>query len=286
MSKSAGSKNHDEHVHVFQSNSLGLPHLPTYFRELWRRRDFAFEMSKSTLRTQQVNSFIGKFWLVLNPLLLATVYYFLVMVLSGGKNSGSDYFVHLVAGIFVFYFVAACMSTGASSITGAGRLITNSSFPRLLLPIASVRTALGRFLPTVPIFFILFFVTDSQFKWEQLLAIPVFFLIVMFSFGMAAFFGALQVYFRDTASFLPYLTRILLYISPVLWYQDQAREVFRLVGVINPLFPLIGAYSDLLVRGQMPSMLTWIMCIAWSILSVVFGSWFFMAREREFAVRL
>lgn len=286
MFKSVSSKVPDEHVHVFQSNNLGLPHLPTYFRELWRRKDFAYEMSKSTLRTQQVNSVIGKFWLVLNPLLLATIYYFLVMVLSGGKNSGSEYFVHLVAGIFVFYFVAASMSTGASSITGAGRLITNSSFPRLLLPIASVRTALGRFLPTVPIFFILFFVTDSEFKWEQLLAIPVFLLIVIFSFGMAAFFGALQVYFRDTASFLPYLTRILLYISPVLWYQDQAREVFKLVGAINPLFPLIGAYSDLLVRGEMPSLLTWIMCVAWSIVALIFGCWFFMAREREFAVRL
>ena len=286
MSKSQSSKKHDEDIHVFQSNSLGLPHLPTYFRELWKRRDFAYEMSRSSLRTQQANSVIGKFWLVLNPLLLATVYYFLVMVLSGGKHGGPEYFVHLVAGIFIFYFVSGSMAAGASSITGAGRLITNSSFPRLLLPIASVRTALGRFAPTVPIFFILFFISGSQFKWQQLLVIPVFFLILIFSLGMAAFFGALQVYFRDTTSFLPYVTRILLYISPVLWYQEQARAVFKMVGVVNPLFPLIGAYSDLIVRGEIPSLLTWVMCVAWSLISIIFGCWFFMAREREFAVRL
>lgn len=286
MSKTGENKVNDELVHIFQSNALGLPHLPTYFRELWRRRDFAIEMSRSTLRTQQANSIIGKFWLILNPLLLATVYYFLVMVLSGGKHSGPDYFVHLVSSIFIFYFVAGCITSGAASITGAGRLITNSSFPRLLLPIAAVRTSLGRFLPTVPIFFVLFLISGSEFKWQQILVVPVFLLIMTFALGMATFFGALQVYFRDTTSFLPYVNRILLYISPVLYYAEQARDAFKVVGIVNPLFPLIGAYSDTLVRGVIPSISVWLACIAWASTSLVFGCWFFLSREREFAVRL
>lgn len=286
MSEAVEFKKQEDPIHIFQSNSIGLPHLPTYFRELWRRRDFAYEMSRSTLRTQQANSTIGKFWLVLNPLLLAGVYYFLVMVISSGSHRGPEYFAHLVGGIFAFYFISNSMIAGASSITSAGRLIMNASFPRLLLPLAAVRTAFGRFVPTVPIFFIFYLLGGATLKWEQLLAIPIFGLMMMFSFGLAAFFGALQVYFRDTTSFLPYINRILLYISPVLYYPDQARHYFKLIGVFNPLFPLLGAFTDCLVRGLIPSLGVWLACLAWSITSLLFGCWFFMSREREFAVRL
>jgi teichoic acid transport system permease protein len=123
-------------------------------------------------------------------------------------------------------------------------------------------------------------------KWQQLLVIPVFVLIAIFSFGLAAFFAALQVYFRDTTSFLPYVNRILLYISPVLYYAEQARHYFKLIGTFNPLFPLLGAFSDTLVRGIVPTLGVWLACVGWAAGSLVFGSWFFMAREREFAVRL
>jgi teichoic acid transport system permease protein len=109
---------------------------------------------------------------------------------------------------------------------------------------------------------------------------------MVFALGMATFFGALQVYFRDTTSFLPYVTRILLYISPVLFYAEQARNVFRVIGIANPLFPLIGAYSDTLVRGVVPSISVWLACVAWAFTSLIFGCWFFLSREREFAVRL
>ncbi|MEI6108911.1 MAG: ABC transporter permease [Actinomycetes bacterium] len=286
MSKTAELEKQDDPIHIFQSNSIGLPHLPTYFRELWRRRDFAYEMSRSTLRIQQANTVIGKFWLVLNPLLLAGVYYFLVMVISSGSHRGPEYFAHLVAGIFAFYFISNSMIGGAASITGAARLVMNASFPRLLLPIAAVRTAFGRFIPTVPIFMIFYVIGGSTLKWQQLLAIPVFGLMMVFSIGMAAFFAALQVYFRDTTAFLPYLNRILLYISPVLYYPDQARHYFKLIGVFNPLFPLLGAFSDTLVRGIVPSVGVWLACVAWAISAFLFGCWFFMSREREFAVRL
>jgi teichoic acid transport system permease protein len=276
----------DEPIHIFQSNSIGLPHLPTYFRELWRRRDFAYELSRSTLRIQQANTVIGKFWLVLNPLLLAGVYYFLVMVISSGSHRGPEYFAHLVAGIFAFYFISNSMIGGAASITGASRLVMNASFPRLLLPISAVRTAFGRFLPTVPIFVIFYVFGGTTLKWQQLLSIPVFLLIMIFSIGLAAFFAALQVYFRDTTAFLPYLNRILLYISPVLYYPDQMRHYFKLIGAFNPLFPLLGAFSDTLVRGIVPSAGVWLASTAWAIVSLLFGCWFFMSREREFAVRL
>ena len=87
--------------------------------------------------------------------------------------------------------------------------------------------------------------------------------------GVAAFFAALQVYFRDTASFLPYFVRIWLYLSPVLWYADEARQHYGETGArfaaINPLYTIIGGWSDLLVRGNVPPLSMWLFAAAWAV---------------------
>ena len=53
-------------------------------RELWRRREFACELSRTNLRAQHFDTAFGQLWLVLNPLLLALVYFVLVDILRGG----------------------------------------------------------------------------------------------------------------------------------------------------------------------------------------------------------
>ena len=67
--------------HHYGPHRAGLPPLVPYFRELWARREFAAEMSKATLRGANVNTFFGQAWIVLNPLLLAGVYYLLVTII-------------------------------------------------------------------------------------------------------------------------------------------------------------------------------------------------------------
>ena len=72
--------------HVYEPHKIGLPPLGPYIRELWRRRDFAREMARTTLQAQHFNTAFGQLWLVLNPLLLAGVYFVLVDILRGGAS--------------------------------------------------------------------------------------------------------------------------------------------------------------------------------------------------------
>ena len=289
---------------VFEPHRAGLPAVGPYARELWRRREFAVELSKSTMRAAQSMTFFGRLWLVLNPLLLALVYYLLVVVLTGGGSNaelGRGYFVYLVSGLFTFYFVAGSMSAGAASVVGGGKLIMNQAFPRLLLPFSAVRTAFRRFLPTLIVF--LFFFTAFwwagtraegpqalHFGWAQLLGIPALGLIVVFSAGLAALFATLQVYFRDTTSFLPYFNRIWLYASPVLYTPEmlvrRLPESLEPFVWLNPMYPLLGVWNEAVVEARVPSPSLWAGAVAWALIAIVGGSLFLMSREREFAVRL
>ena len=275
--------------HVYVPHKAGIPPLNNYVTELWRRREFASELSRSNLRSANTLTVFGQLWLVLNPLLLAAVYFLLVQVISGGKH-GWDFFAQLTAGLFTFYFVAASMQTGAASVVGGGKLLLNTAFPRLLMPFSAVCTAFFRFLPTLPVYFFFHIIAGLPFRLGTLAAIPFLFLIVIFALGVSAFFATLQVYFRDTASFLPYVNRIWLYISPVLWSIEQVPNRFRplisILEVINPLHSMLGGFIEALSRGHVPHLSTWLIAATWSFGAFAVGSLYFMSREREFAVRL
>jgi teichoic acid transport system permease protein len=274
--------------HVYEPHKAGLPPLAPYFRELWRRREFAKESSKSTMKAANSLTVFGQLWLIINPLLLAAVYYLLVNVISG-RADGWEFFAHLTAGLFTFYLVAGSMQTGAASVVAGGKLLMNTSFPRLLLPLSAVRTAFFRFLPTMPVYFIFHLLAGNPLRWQTLTALPFLAMLIVFSCGLAAFFAALQVYFRDTSSFMPYFVRIWLYISPVIWLLDNVQKLyghFAPFAHLNPLFPMLGGFTEALVQGKVPSLQMWVEGTLYSVVFFIVGSLFFMSREREFAVRL
>lgn len=275
--------------HQYTPHRAGLPPLIPYFRELWHRRPFAAEMSKATLRGANTSTFFGQAWLVLNPLLLATVYYLLVTIIRG--KGDSMHFLHLCLGLFAFNFVTTAATTGATSITTSGKLLINTAFPRLLIPLSAVRTAFFRFLPTFAVYFVFHLIFNRDY-WHPRMLLAAYFLLMMviFAMGLAAFFATLQVYFRDLRHFLPYVMRIWLYISPILWMPEMlARfdsKVLLTLVQINPMYAMLTGYTNLLQDGVWPDAYTWWSSAAWALGVAVIGFLYFISREREFAVRL
>lgn len=275
-------------VHVYEPHKVGLPALRPYFKALWQRREFAAEMSRTNIRGAHTNTFFGQVWLVLNPLLLALVYYLLTDIIAGGgsKIGAAERFAHMCGGLFAFYYFSGAMTAGAASVVGGGKLLMNQSFPRMLLPLSAVRTAFFRFLPTLVVYLAIHLLMRQRLHWQMLLAPAFLIMLTFFAAGMGMIFAALQVYFRDTTSFLPYFVRIWLYMSPVLWFAEQAPPRFKGFIQYNPLYPLLGGWADLLVKGEIPKWQMWAGSGFWAILAFVVGSLFFMSREREFVVRL
>lgn len=272
--------------HVYEPHRVGLPRFGPYVRELWRRRAFATELAHTKMDAANTDTVLGQLWLVVNPMLLASVYYLLVSVISGGRQDGIDYLAHITAGLFAFYFVSTSMTTGAQAVLSSGRLIMNTPFPKMLLTLSTVYQALRRFLPTLIVYFAIHVLADRPIGWVLLWLFPVFLLAVLFALGLANILATLQVYFRDTSSFLPYFVRIWLYVSPVLLTADQMRDKFKGLHALNPLYSILGAWTDVLDEAKTPGLDLWLQAIAWSVGTFVVGSLLFMSRERDFAVRL
>lgn len=263
-----------------------MPPLRAYFKDFLSRIDFAKQLASSGLRAQHSNTVAGQLWLVINPLLLALTYFFLVMVVSKGANRGTEYFAHLLAGIFMFYFVSNSLVGGASSIVNVGSLISNKAFPRLLLPFSSIIMAARRFLPTMIVYVCFHLLFRLPISVKQFALLPVFFLFLTFSFGLAAFFATLQIYFRDTRTILPYVMRIWLYLTPVLYFSKQISENLSVISKLNPLYDLFVLWGEILIKGVIPGPQIWIGAVLWTSIIFIGGISFFLSREREFAIRV
>ena len=223
-------------------------------------------------------------WLVLNPLLLSGVYFFLIIIISG--SSDKTRYAHLTAALFLFYLVANSLTGGVKSVTAGQRLILNTAFPRIMLPLSAVVIAIFKFLPTMAVFLVMRTILGLPFDVEMLWAIPVLMIAILLALGLAITISCVNVYFRDIASFLPYLTRTLLYLSPILYEAVDLKPKLKTIELFNPLFPLLDSWSRALVHGQVPLMSNLLISLAWAVGIFIIGTYFFLSREREFAVRL
>ena len=273
-----------EPMQVYEPFRAGLPPLIRYWKSLWSRRTFIAEYSRSELREQHFDSLFGQLWLVLNPLLLSAVYFFLIIIIQGSSNETR--YAHLTATLFLFYLVANSLTGGVKSITAGQRLILNTAFPRIMLPISAVVIAVAKFTPTLLVFLIIRTVLGLPYTWEMLWAVPVLLITIFLALGLAITISCINVYFRDISSFLPYLTRTLLYLSPILYEASALKPELLAIEAFNPLFPILDSWSRTLVHGQAPQGSSLLTGLAWATGVFLIGTYFFLSREREFAVRL
>jgi teichoic acid transport system permease protein len=274
--------------HHYGPHRAGLPPLIPYLRELWHRRGFAIEMSRANMRGANITTFFGQAWMVLNPLLLALIYYMLVTIIR--QRADPNYFAHLTLNLFLFTLLQSAVTSGTTSVVRSGRLLINTAFPRLLIPLSAIRTAFYQFLPTIPVYLIIhaiFF--TNQWHPRMLLGLFFIFMTLIFATGLSALFATLQIYFRDTKNFLPYLMRVWMYLSPILWMPsmlDSLPPEFSVLVELNPMYAMLDGYTALIQLGQIPPAYVWLVAAGWALVALVAGCLIFISREREFAVRL
>jgi teichoic acid transport system permease protein len=271
-------------LEVFLPFKGGLPPLRKYLSQLYSRRQFMAAFARSELRRQNYGSAFGQIWLILNPLLLSAVYFLLIVIISGHADKAR--YGHLTASLFIFYLVTDAIVAGAKSITSGGRLVLNSAFPRLMLPMSAAVVSLFKFLPTLLVLIVFHALLGLPFSWTMLVAIPLIALFFLFALGCSIFFACVNVYFRDAQNLIPYLTRTLLYLSPVLYEASALKSNLHFLKNINPMYPLLDMWSKVMVHAQLPDIHELYQSLLWTALVLIVSTYLFLSREREFAVRI
>lgn len=253
-----------------------------YLNRLREHRDLAVHLALGKIRAANSTSLLGLVWWVLNPLLLAAVYFLVFGVIFGSGRGDPEYLAYLLSGMFAFYYTTRCITGGATSITSNARLVSNLRFPRIILPASVVLEAAIGFAASILVFFVLAWTVAGVGPGiHTFWLVPAFLIQSAFNLGLGALVARFAVYYGDMGNLLPYLLRIWLYLSPVIWtldYIEGASPEIQQVIAWNPMFSILALYRTALVDYDLSSELLW-RAVAVSLVTLAVGAGVFIKGE-------
>jgi teichoic acid transport system permease protein len=232
--------------------------LAAYLRGIWDRRSFVWNVALNELRHRQVTSVLGNLWHLLNPALNIGVYFLIFGLLLETDRGVDNFLLFLTIGIFTFQFVQKSTMDGAKSIVTNKGMIKAVRFPRAMLPITSTVTELLAMLPAVVVMLVVAVVTGEPISVRWLGLLPLLVVQSVFCLGAALIAARLTAHLIDTLQILPFVFRLMLYASGVIFSVDAYVERSGFVHtlfVLNPLYCYISiarwAIMDMPLRAEL-----------------------------------
>jgi len=237
---------------------------------LLRYRELLRHLVAKDLKLKYRGSILGFVWSLLNPLVMISVYTIAFRYILQVKTPG--FVLYLVVGILAwnFFATATLMATGA--IIENGGLLKSVSFPRAILPIASVLFNFAQYVLTALVYFPIMLLVYRVPPSASMLAYPVFLLLhLLFTIGLALLLATGTAFFRDLRHFLEIALAALFWLTPVLYEIQTAPPMLRGVLRLSPVAPFLTAYHDVLFYRRWPDGLTWALAIAYAGIALWIG---------------
>ncbi|WP_265521814.1 ABC transporter permease [Oerskovia flava] len=258
--------------------------LSTYTRELWRRRAFVWTLASSRAYSRNQNNYLGQLWSVLNPLLLAIVYYLVFGVLLSTTAGVDNFAGFLVIGIFIFTFIGSSLQAGANSVLSNTGLVRALKFPRAVLPLSVTLAELVTLLPALGVMVVIVLFTGEPLSWQWLTLIPAVLLTQIFTSGASFILARVVVSARDLRNLIPVAIRLLRYVSGVFYsiatYVDEG--VLGAIMYYQPVAVYLNLVRSALLEQFDADLTLWIAGVAWAFVLLVVGYVVFWKAEERY----
>ncbi|MEO8196928.1 MAG: ABC transporter permease [Thermoanaerobaculia bacterium] len=256
-----------------------------YWRDLWRYRDLFLILAWRDVAVRYKQTFIGVAWAVLRPFLTMIVFTVVFGRLAKLPTDGNAPYALLVfAGMLPWTLFSSALTGAADSMLASSQLVGKVYFPRMIIPVATVVTALIDFVISLSILAAVMAWYRFAPGW-QILLLPAFVILALVaSIGPGLWISALNMKYRDFRYLLPFLVQIGLYVCPVGFSSSVIPAEYRLLYSINPMVGIIDGFRWSILGGASPLYLPG---FALSLAVVVFFLWLgvsrFRATEKSFA---
>ena len=260
--------------------------LPPRLGDVWRNRELFWILVWRDVKVRYAQTTLGAAWMLFQPLALMLVYTFAFGHLAKVKTPGIPYPVFALSGLVLWIFVSRATLMGSESLIVNMPLITKTSCPRILIPIAAVFSVFADFLVAIVLYVILAAFYGVAPGWHVVFVPPLLLVACILALGLGLFLSATTVRYRDVGQALPFLITLWFFLSPVAYLlQTPGHSWETVVQALNPLVGLILALRWALLDTPAPhGMLA--MAVAVSVLIFVGGVARFAQTERTIADEL
>ena len=207
----------------------------TNFVVLFKHRFLVRNLVRKEIRGKYRNALLGYTWTVLEPAMLAAVYYFLFIMLAG--NADKMYPVWVIIGVVVWSCFGKALQGTVSSLSRNGQTIHLVYFPRVIFPMTAVQgniiISMMSCLVVIPIMIIY----DLPLT-IYLIYLPLSILMAGFlAIGLGMLVAPINCIQRDIEHLFRFIVRAGFFLSPVMWTYEMALErgAFGEMVLYNPM---------------------------------------------------
>lgn len=229
-------------------------------KKLQMKIDLLWILTRKEIILQYKRTSLGIFWSLLNPLLLALVFYVAFNIILRVQIHNFPLF--MLSALFPWTWFATSVSASTVSLISNKSLIKKFPFPKHYLLIASVLSQGIHFIFSLPIILVLIYIYNKTVGIVWLIGIP-FFLLIQFTLtlGFSLPFSVINVYFMDFQFIVAFLLQMLFWITPIVYQFDSIPELYRsLFLYLNPLASLMSSWRELFMSNK----------IYWNVVAIAF----------------
>jgi len=250
--------------------------IPPRLGELWSYRELLFFLIWRDIKVRYAQTVLGVSWTLIQPIALTLVFTYGFHRLGNIETEGVPYTVFALTGVIFWTFFSRAVTQGSDSLVENAALVTKIYCPRMLIPIASIVSA----LVDLALSLVLVLVVTSFYgyypTWRYVLLVPVVLVGLAFAAALTSLLAAINVRYRDVRYGIPFFVMLWLFISPV------AYPIENPVAALNPLVGIIDAFRWCLV-GTPVTAWSLGLALAATIGTIIVGTGYFMRAERTLA---
>lgn len=224
-----------------------------YRRSLWL-------LTTRDLKVRYSTSALGYLWSILDPLVMAGIYWFVFTQVFGRGVGHEPYILFLLTALLSWMWFSGAISDATRAFTREAKLIRSTTIPRTIWVARLVLSKGIEFVLAIPVLAI-FFVANMGVREDGtpgaelhvealwwLLAIP---MQAALTLGIGLLIAPLVVFFRDLERAVKLVLRFLFYASPIIYGLHDLPEELRMWGAFNPLAGIFSLYRAAFFPDQL-----------------------------------
>ena len=216
--------------------------------DLWRYRDLLLMFVRRDFVSVYKQTILGPLWFILQPLITTFMFIIIFDQVAGIPTDGAPPALFYLSGLVIWNYFSTCLTKTSTTFTGNVEIFGKVYFPRLIVPISTVISALISFgiqlvlLFVLLLYFYLVFDVEFYFNW-YLLALP--FLLILIAglgLGMGIIISSMTTKYRDLVFLVNFGVQLLMYATPVIYPLSFFEGKYKAFIVANPISPIIEVF--------------------------------------------
>ncbi|MDB5763991.1 MAG: Teichoic acid translocation permease protein TagG [Herminiimonas sp.] len=269
-----------------------IGHKPTtpfsVFSSFWSQKELIWQLSKREVIGRYRGSIFGLLWSFVIPVLMLTIYTFVFSYIfqarwGGGTESKADYALFLFAGLIVHTLFAECVVRAPGLIIGNVNFVKRVVFPIEVLPWVAMLSGIFHTTLSIVALLVFYAAIHSGLHWTVVFLPIVLFPLILFTMGVSWFLASAGTFVRDVGQTVGIMTTVLLFMSPIFYPASILPKNIRPLLFLNPLTFIIEQARDVLIMGNTPAWMRLGIYYAISVLMAWLGLYWFQKTRKGFA---